>query len=60
MSVSKGNKRNYVRCPGCGRQPVAVKRGRLVSHLSPGGVRCYWTGQLATVVENLRALREAK
>lgn len=36
---------NSVRCPWCQRQPVRLKRGRLVSHLTPGGVRCVGVGQ---------------
>ena len=37
-------KRQYVRCPMCSRQPVQVKRGYLVSHLTPGGLKCIATG----------------
>lgn len=42
--TSPNNKRAYVRCPICGRQPVAVKRGNLVSHLTHGGQKCSGTG----------------
>lgn len=42
--TSKNNKRVYMRCPLCSRQPVAVKRGHIVSHLTPGGLRCSATG----------------
>lgn len=38
------DKRTYIRCPWCGRQPIQVKRGNLVSHLSPGGVKCIAIG----------------
>lgn len=43
--TSKNNKRQYLRCPGCGKQPVPLKRGRLSSHLTPGGIKCHWIGQ---------------
>ena len=34
----------YLRCPWCQRERVEVKRGRLASHLSPGGVKCIGIG----------------
>lgn len=43
--MSKADKRSYVRCPWCQRQPVQVKRERIVSHLTPGGVKCIGIGQ---------------
>ena len=43
--TSKGNKSSYVRCPWCSRQPVQVKRGRICSHLTPGGIKCVGIGQ---------------
>jgi len=42
--MPKKDKREYVRCPFCGRQPVLLKRGNLTSHLSPGGVKCSAVG----------------
>jgi len=42
--TGKGNKKQYVRCLLCSRQPVAVKRGHMASHLTPGGVKCHATG----------------
>lgn len=38
---------NYARCPWCGRQPIKLKRGRIQSHLTPGGTRCVGVGQPA-------------
>lgn len=40
----KADKRVYMRCPWCSRQPVQLKRGRIAGHLSPGGVRCIGGG----------------
>lgn len=42
--TGKGNKSVQIRCPLCGRQPVPTKRGRISSHLNPGGVRCSASG----------------
>lgn len=47
MPNHAGNFRRYVRCRWCSRQPVAIKRGRLVSHLTPGGLKCPGVGQPA-------------
>lgn len=38
-----------VRCLWCGRQPVRLKRGRLVSHLTPGGQKCVGIGQVSRI-----------
>lgn len=43
--AGKGNHKVMVRCPWCQRQPVPVKRGRISSHLTPGGQRCVGQGQ---------------
>lgn len=43
--TGKGNKKVMVRCRWCGKQPVPVKRGRLASHLTAGGVKCNGIGQ---------------
>lgn len=45
MSVSKNNRKTFVRCPWCQKQPVPTKRGRINSHLTPGGVKCVGIGQ---------------
>jgi hypothetical protein len=42
--MTKKDKRAYLRCPMCGRQPVQVKRGYIVSHLTPGGLKCIAIG----------------
>lgn len=47
MSNSTNNKRQHIRCPWCSRQPVPTKRGRITSHLTPGGVKCVGIGQFA-------------
>lgn len=44
--TGKGNKARHVRCPWCQRQPVQLKRGRIQSHLSPGGVKCVGSGRV--------------
>jgi hypothetical protein len=31
-------------CAWCGRDPVPIKRGRIASHLTPGGVKCVAVG----------------
>jgi hypothetical protein len=43
--MKTNDKRQYVRCPWCGKQPVQVKRGRIVSHVTPGNSRCVGVGQ---------------
>lgn len=42
--TGNGNKRQLVRCMWCGRQPVPIKRGRIASHLTPGGLKCIAIG----------------
>lgn len=42
--TGNGNKRQLVRCGWCGRQPVPTKRGRIASHLTPGGLKCIAIG----------------
>ena len=54
MKKGKIDGRKMIRCPWCGKQPVQVKRGRLVSHLNPGGVKCFAIGQRA----NLNPLKD--
>lgn len=51
---------NYTRCPWCGKQPVKIKRGRLSSHLNPGGVKCFAIGQTIEVCKNLESMKTSK
>jgi len=43
--TSKHNAKRFVRCIWCGKQPVPTKRGRIASHLTPGGLKCCGVGQ---------------
>ncbi len=45
--VSPNNKKQFLRCFWCGKQPVPVKRGRLSSHVTPGNQKCIGIGQPA-------------
>lgn len=42
----KADKRQYIRCPWCGKQPVQLKRGRIVGHVTPGNQRCVGSGMV--------------
>jgi hypothetical protein len=47
----KVDKRVYIRCPWCSRQPVQVKRGRLTRHVTPGGMLCIGSGMHAPKID---------
>lgn len=50
--------RTYLRCFMCGKQPVQVKRGRLVSHVTPGNTRCLAIGMRAEQVAAINKLND--
>ena len=56
--TGKGNKRESIRCPGCGKQPVPLKRGRIQSHVTPGNRKCLWIGQPSLQAKALNALTD--
>lgn len=37
-------KRDPFKCVFCGRDPVPVRKGRIASHLTPGGLKCIGIG----------------
>jgi hypothetical protein len=45
----KVDKRTYIRCPWCSRQPVQTKGRTLVSHVTPGNLRCIGSGRTAPI-----------
>lgn len=57
MSAKKRVKREHLSCPICGRNPVPIKRDRIASHLSPGGVRCIGTSFLAVQAQRFMKAR---
>jgi hypothetical protein len=49
-----------MKCPGCGRDKMKAHKGRVPEHVSPGNVRCIWSGQPERVVKFLNNLKRGK
>ncbi len=49
--TSANNKKAYVRCPWCGKQPVPTKRGRVSSHMTAGNQKCIGVGQTVALLQ---------
>lgn len=44
------------KCVWCGRDPVPVRKGRIASHLTPGGLKCIGIGWNSTQARAQRRL----
>ena len=49
-------KRDPFKCVFCGRDPVPVRKGRIASHLTPGGLKCIGIGWDSTQARAQRRL----
>jgi hypothetical protein len=47
-----------MKCPWCSKD-APVRKGRLASHLTPGGIRCVGIGQPSTLVAELNRMKDA-